>query len=94
MFTFQDISKITQFFSLFAERGGFEPPVPFRGTHAFQACQLSHSCTSPVSYAGMPKNKACKLIKNCEKKSSLFTNFSSQAFIEIHFYYITRQVLP
>ena len=30
-----------------AERAGFEPAVPFRGTHAFQACQFSHSCISP-----------------------------------------------
>ena len=33
------------FFS--AERMGFEPMVPFRGTHAFQACQFNHSCISP-----------------------------------------------
>lgn len=30
-----------------AERGGFEPPKPFRGLHAFQACQFSHSCIFP-----------------------------------------------
>ena len=29
-----------------AEKVGFEPTVPC-GTHAFQACQLNHSCTSP-----------------------------------------------
>src|SRR5262245_8164590 len=29
-----------------AERGGFEPPVPF-GTHAFQACTFNHSVTAP-----------------------------------------------
>ena len=35
----------------FAERPGFEPGVPFRGTHAFQACHFSHSCTSPMVIA-------------------------------------------
>ena len=30
-----------------AERGGFEPPIPFRGIHAFQACLLSHSSIFP-----------------------------------------------
>jgi site-specific DNA recombinase len=30
-----------------AERGGFEPPVHFWRTHAFQACSFSHSDTSP-----------------------------------------------
>jgi site-specific DNA recombinase len=33
--------------SLLAERVGFEPTVPFWGTHAFQACSLSHSDISP-----------------------------------------------
>ena len=31
-----------------ADREGFEPSVPFWGTHAFQASQFNHSCTSPV----------------------------------------------
>ena len=30
-----------------AERGGFEPPVGYEPTHAFQACDLNHSSTSP-----------------------------------------------
>ncbi len=30
----------------FAERGGFEPPLPC-GKHAFQACAFNHSATSP-----------------------------------------------
>ena len=30
-----------------AERGGFEPPVGFKPTHAFQACALNHSAISP-----------------------------------------------
>ena len=32
-----------------AERGGFEPPIPFWGIHAFQACAFSHSAISPYS---------------------------------------------
>ena len=34
-------------FMIFAERGGFEPPIPFRGILAFQASQFNHSCISP-----------------------------------------------
>ncbi len=30
-----------------AENEGFEPPIPFWGIHAFQACALSHSANSP-----------------------------------------------
>jgi hypothetical protein len=30
-----------------AEREGFEPSVPFWGTHAFQAGAIGHSATSP-----------------------------------------------
>ncbi len=41
-----------------AEREGFEPSVPFCSTHAFQACQLSHSCTSPVRLLVPPKTRA------------------------------------
>ena len=33
-----------------AERGGFEPPVPFWGTPAFQASSFSHSVTSPICF--------------------------------------------
>src|SRR2546423_1317372 len=32
-----------------AERGGFEPPVGFKPTHAFQACALNHSAISPAN---------------------------------------------
>jgi hypothetical protein len=34
-----------------AEKAGFEPAVPFRGTHAFQACLFNHSSISP-EYSG------------------------------------------
>ena len=30
-----------------AERRGFEPRIPFRGIHAFQACLFNHSSISP-----------------------------------------------
>ena len=33
-----------------AERRGFEPRIPFRGIHAFQACLFNHSSTSPYGY--------------------------------------------
>lgn len=33
-----------------AERKGFEPPVHFWRTHAFQACALNRSATSPCTY--------------------------------------------
>ena len=32
-----------------AERGGFEPPIPFWSIHAFQACALNHSAISPTN---------------------------------------------
>ena len=38
---------LLHFVYYFAERRGFEPLKPFRGLHAFQACQFNHSCTSP-----------------------------------------------
>ena len=37
------------FLSEMAERQGFEPWVPC-STHAFQACQFNHSCTSPCLF--------------------------------------------
>gem|GEM_PF-3164773 len=33
-----------------AERRGFEPRIPFWSIHAFQACALSHSATSPDQF--------------------------------------------
>jgi hypothetical protein len=33
-----------------AERKGFEPPIHFRRIHAFQACSLNHSDTSPFRF--------------------------------------------
>ncbi len=42
------------FFSL-AERGGFEPPIPFWGIRAFQAGQFNHSCISPFVFKGVQK---------------------------------------
>src|SRR5574340_1032632 len=32
---------------ILAERGGFEPPSGYYPEHAFQACDLNHSSTSP-----------------------------------------------
>ena len=41
-----------------AEREGFEPSVPFWGTHAFQACTFNHSDISPCkgNYRGSTGN--------------------------------------
>src|SRR5690606_2876597 len=33
-----------------AERAGFEPAIPFRGIHTFQACSFNHSDTSPFKF--------------------------------------------
>ncbi len=33
--------------NILAERGGFEPPIGYEPIHAFQACDLNHSSTSP-----------------------------------------------
>lgn len=41
--------RITVFF--LAERGGFEPPVRYSRTPAFQASTLDHSDTSPWSFS-------------------------------------------
>src|ERR1041384_2092246 len=43
-----------------AERGGFEPPVGFKPTHAFQACALNHSAISPpaVDYCAEAYHKS------------------------------------
>lgn len=35
-----------------AERAGFEPAVGYYPTHAFQACDLNRSSTSPKGRAG------------------------------------------
>lgn len=39
------------FTSQMAERGGFEPPIPY-GIHPFQGCALSHYATSPYRMDG------------------------------------------
>ena len=36
---------------ILAERAGFEPAVGYEPTHAFQACDLNRSSTSPASHA-------------------------------------------
>jgi hypothetical protein len=38
-------------FVFLAERGGFEPPVGYEPTHAFQACDLNHSSISPDGFS-------------------------------------------
>ena len=46
-----------------AERAGFEPAVPFRDTHTFQACPFNHSGTSPY----VKKLLLAKIAKNYRK---------------------------
>lgn len=95
IFPFKKVIAINTFkepFSCTAERGGFEPPIPFCGIHAFQACQFSHSCTSPFS--GMPQLEGCKIIKKYEKEIKLSTYFPAQVLIEIHFNFVVRKPLP
>ncbi len=46
-----------------AEREGFEPSIP-RGIHAFQACSIGHSDTSP----GMSNFVDCKSNQKSEPK--------------------------
>src|SRR5580698_673048 len=43
--TFETASSI-----LFAEREGFEPSIPFRSIHTFQACSFDHSDISPSAF--------------------------------------------
>ena len=40
-----------------AERGGFEPPVGYKPTHAFQACALNHSAISPTRSHNVQKGR-------------------------------------
>ena len=42
-----------------AESEGFEPSIPFRGIHTFQACSFNHSDNSPI-FQGC-KNKCSAL---------------------------------
>lgn len=44
--------------SFLAERGGFEPPVGYEPTHAFQACDLNHSSISPDGSTWEPHEAA------------------------------------
>ncbi len=43
-----------------ADREGFEPSVPFRGTHDFQSCAFDHSATYPTHSLINKKNYIIK----------------------------------
>ncbi|CAG4883848.1 protein of unknown function [Georgfuchsia toluolica] len=47
-FTRLNISMLSYYALSMAERAGFEPAVGYEPTHAFQACDLNRSSTSPV----------------------------------------------
>ena len=40
--------KINSLYTM-ADREGFEPSVPFRGTHDFQSCAFDHSAIYPIT---------------------------------------------
>jgi hypothetical protein len=49
---------------ILAERKGFEPSIPFRGIHTFQACSFNHSDTSLCQWE-------CKLMDIFRPKQTL-----------------------
>ena len=57
-----------------AERRGFEPRIPFRSIHAFQACLFNHSSISPI-YAFL--EIGCKL----QRKSGTASDFSYKCIL-------------
>jgi hypothetical protein len=42
-------------YNYLAEKGGFEPPLGYYPKHAFQACDLNHSSTSPKGAQDKPE---------------------------------------
>lgn len=52
-----------------AEREGFEPSIPFRGIHTFQACSFNHSDTSPYRCASRRVTNKSIIISVCKLKS-------------------------
>ena len=75
----QDIKKQPQLLDTVsdAERAGFEPAEPFRGSHAFQACQFSHSCISPIN---------CSFIFQASKVRKKPIEKSTRSFRQSNFY--------
>ena len=59
-----------QYVIKFAERKGFEPPVPFWSTHAFQACLLNHSSISPSFWdcKCIKRNRNMKILSGIESE--------------------------
>ena len=52
-------------YGFFAERAGFEPAIPFRGIHAFQACLFNHSSTSPFLTDGKDTKNTLFILPLC-----------------------------
>src|SRR4029077_1497238 len=53
-----------------ADGEGFEPSVPFWGTHAFQACTIDHSVTHPDGSRNRKiDNQSCKRRNNSSSGS-------------------------
>ncbi len=74
--------------NILAERGGFEPPIGYEPIHAFQACDLNHSSTSPefvpdacdrTKPAIIAKLGHCRLSTNRDKKKPLHLSVKRQS---------------
>ena len=90
----QPPAHFKNFFSLQRREGDSNPRYRF-AVHTLSR-RASSATPAPLQYslARPPKNEGCKLIKNCEKKTLLFTNFPAQTFIEVHFDFVRFKALP
>ena len=62
------------FIDILAEKGGFEPPLGYYPKHAFQACDLNHSSTSPKGAQDKPERLLLQL--NLSLKTDLATSLT------------------
>ena len=69
-------------YSTKAERKGFEPPVPFWGTHAFQACLLNHSSISPSFLNCKSKTNKSDVKQRLCIIGGLFVNFLNRTVVD------------
>ena len=78
----------------FAERKGFDPSIPFRGIHTFQACSFNHSDTS--LYCGCKEKDNFQALQVFKPKSIAFLdrNFTAQVTAQHAFAFFQRQLLP
>ena len=64
-----------------AERGGFEPPLGYYPKHAFQACDLNRSSTSPKGAQDKPERALpqSELVPPCAQRSE-YAQFTDPKF--------------